>query len=304
MNFCKEDFKGIFIAFYTCFDNDGNISVDATKKLARFYANKGVKGLYVGGSSGEGFLLTVDERKKLLEAVIDEVGNELTIIVHVGAAATRDSVELAKHAEENGAHALSAVPNVYYGLPERSIELHWKNIINSTNLPFIIYNIPQTTGYSLSNNLLNKMLSYPNVIGVKNSSMSTYDIQRFKAIGGERLIVFNGPDEQYISGRIMGADSGIGGTYGVMPELFLKAEEYFSNNNIEKAKEVQFTINEIIDELLSFPSLYGVAKEIVKLRGIDIGTTRLPLEPVDECEMPRVRELYEKIISSIEKYTL
>ena len=102
----------------------------------------------------------------------------------------------------------------------------------------------------------------------------------------------------------MGADSGIGGTYGVMPELFLKAEEYFSNNNIEKAKEVQFTINEIIEELLSFPSLYGVAKEIVKLRGIDIGTTRLPLEPVDEFEMPRVRALYEKIISAIEKYTL
>ena len=148
------------------------------------------------------------------------------------------------------------------------------------------------------------MLSCPSVIGVKNSSMSTYDIQRFKAIGGERLIVFNGPDEQYISGRIMGADSGIGGTYGVMPELFLKAEEYFSNNNIEKAKEVQFTINEIIEELLSFPSLYGVAKEIVKLRGIDIGTTRLPLEPVDEFEMPRVRALYEKIISAIEKYTL
>ena len=153
MDFCKEDFKGVFIAFYTCFNEEGNISVDAIKKLARFYANKGVKGLYVGGSSGEGFLLTVDERKKLLEAVIDEVGKELTIIVHVGAAATRDSVELAKHAEEKGAHALSAVPNVYYGLPERSIELHWKNIINSTNLPFIIYNIPQTTGYSLSNNL-------------------------------------------------------------------------------------------------------------------------------------------------------
>lgn len=302
MKFCKDDFKGIFIAFYACFDKEGNISTEATKKLARFYASKGVKGLYVGGSSGEGFLLTVDERKKMLEAVMNEVGDELTIIVHVGAAATRDSVELAKHAKEIGAHALSAVPNVYYGLPERSIELHWKNIMDSADLPFIIYNIPQTTGYSLSNNLLNKMLSYKNVVGIKNSSMSTYDIQRFKAIAGEDFLVFNGPDEQYISGRIMGADSGIGGTYGVMPELFLKAEEYFSTGNIEKAKEVQFAINDIIGELLSFPSLYGVAKEIVKLRGVDIGTTRLPLEPVDESEMPRVKALYERVINVIEKY--
>lgn len=302
MNFNKEELKGIFVAFYACFDKDNNVSEEATGKLARFYADKGVKGLYVGGSSGEGFLLTVEERKKTLEAVMAEVGSELKIIVHVGAAATRDSVELSKHAEKVGAHALSAVPNVYYKIPERSIELHWKNIMDSADLPFIIYNIPQTKGYELSNNLLKRMLSYPKVVGIKNSSMSTYDIQKFKAMGGENLLVFNGPDEQYISGRIMGADAGIGGTYGVMPELFLKAEEYFSKGNIEKAQEVQFAINEIIGELLSFPSLYGAAKEIVKLRGIDIGTTRLPLEPVGEEDMPRVKALYEKIMNAIERF--
>lgn len=303
MNFNKEDLKGIFVAFYACFDNDNNISEEATKKLARFYATKGVRGLYVGGSSGEGFLLTVEERKKMLEAVMAEVGSELKIIVHVGAAATRDSIELSRHAKKVGAYALSAVPNVYYKVPERSIELHWKSIMDSADLPFIIYNIPQTTGYDLSINLLKKMLSYPNVVGIKNSSMSTYDIQKFKAIGGKDLLVFNGPDEQYISGRIMGADSGIGGTYGVMPELFLKAEEHFSKGNIEKAKEVQFAINDIIGDLLSFPSLYGVAKEIVKLRGIDIGTTRLPLEPVDKEDFPKVKELYEKIMNTIEKFS-
>ena len=304
MNYNKEDLKGIFIAFYACFDKENNISKEATKKLARFYADKGVKGLYVGGSSGEGFLLTVDERKQMLEAVMEEVGQELKIIVHVGAAATRDSIELSKHAEKVGAYALSAVPSVYYGLPERSIELHWKNIMDSADLPFIIYNIPQTTGYSLSNNLLKKMLTYPKVVGIKNSSMSTFDIQRFKAIGGEDLLVFNGPDEQYISGRIMGADSGIGGTYGVMPELFLKAEKYFSSGNINKAQELQFVINDIIVDLLSFPSLYGAAKEIVKMRGIDIGTTRLPLEPVDEHDMPKIKALYEKIMNAIAKSTL
>lgn len=303
MNFNRDDFKGIFIAFYACFDENDNISAEATRKLARFYAEKGVKGLYVGGSSGEGFLLTVEERKKMLEAVMDEVGTELKIIVHVGAAATKDSIELSKHAEKVGAHALSAVPNVYYKIPERSIELHWKNIMDSADLPFIIYNIPQTTGYDLSINLLKKMLSYPKVIGIKNSSMSTYDIQKFKAIGGENLLVFNGPDEQYISGRIMGADSGIGGTYGVMPELFLKAEEYYSMGNIEKAQEVQYTINEIIGDLLSFPSLYGAAKEVIKLRGINIGTTRLPLEPVSEEDLPKIKAVYEKITKAVEKYS-
>jgi N-acetylneuraminate lyase len=303
MKFNKDDFKGIFPAFYACYDEDNNVSKEATKKLARFYADKGVQGLYVGGSSGEGFLLTVNERKAMLEAVMEEVGSELKIIVHVGAAATRDSIDLAKHAEKVGAHALSAVPNVYYGLPERSIERHWRSIMESADLPFIIYNIPQTTGYNLSQNLLKKMLTYPRIVGIKNSSMSTYDIQKFRAIGGENFLIFNGPDEQYISGRIMGADSGIGGTYGVMPELFLKAEEYFSKGNIKEAQEIQFTINEIIGELLSFPSLYGAAKEILKLRGVDIGTTRLPLEPIGEEDKPRAKEVYEKIIKGIERFS-
>lgn len=140
------------------------------------------------------------------------------------------------------------------------------------------------------------------MVGIKNSSMSTYDIQKFKAVGGEDLLVFNGSDEQYISGRIMGADAGIGGTYGVMPELFLKAEEYYSKGDIEKAKKVQFAINEIIGELLSFPSLYGVAKEILKLRGIDVGTTRLPLEPVGEEDLPRAKALYEKLMETINEF--
>lgn len=302
MNFNKKDFEGIFVAFYACYDQENNVSAEATRKLARFYADKGIKGLYVGGSSGEGFLLSVAERKLMLEAVMEEVGTKLTIIVHVGAAATRDSVELTKHAEKLGAHAISAVPSVYYGLPERSIENHWKTIFESADLPFIIYNIPQTTGYELSMNLLKKMISYPKVVGVKNSSMSTYDIQKFKAAGGENFLVFNGPDEQYVSGRIMGADAGIGGTYGVMPELFVAVEKQYSEGNIAKAQEIQFVINEIIGELLSFGSLYAAAKEVLKLRGVEIGTTRLPLQPVLAEDMGRIKPLYEKIMDAIQKY--
>ena len=175
-----------------------------------------------------------------------------------------DSVALARHAEESGADALSAVPSIYYRLPEPSIEYHWKTIMDSTSLPMIIYNIPQLTGYDLSMNLLNRMLKMEKVIGIKNSSMSTFQIEQFKKAGGKDFIVFNGPDEQYLAGRIMGAGGGIGGTYGVMPELFLQLEKCYSNGRIEEAQKWQIAINEIIIELLSFNSLYGAAKEVLK----------------------------------------
>ncbi|MBO1914896.1 dihydrodipicolinate synthase family protein, partial [Microvirga sp. 3-52] len=100
-------------------------------------------------------------------------------------------------------------------LPETAIEKYWTEIMDSTDLPFIIYNIPQTTGYNLSTNLLEKLLENEKLIGVKNSSMPVMDIERFKAAAHEDFIVFNGPDEQYVAGRLIGADSGIGGTYGV-----------------------------------------------------------------------------------------
>lgn len=300
MKCCNLDrFKGVIVALYSCFDPNDSVDCQAVRKLCRFYAKAGVKGLYVCGSTGEGLLMTVAERQQTLAAVMAEVGTELTIIVHVGALATRDSIALARQAETLGAHALSAIPPAFYRLPESSIELHWTNIIHSTALPFIIYNIPQLTGYDLSLSLLKKMAVNPQVIGVKNTSLSTYQIQQFKQVGGVDFIVFNGPDEQYLAGRSMGAEAGIGGTYGVMPELFLKIEECFQAGNIKAAQAWQIKVNEIISRLLAYPSLYGAAKSILKLRGVDTGKPRLPFAPVTIDQFPDLIELHKSLLGYI-----
>jgi N-acetylneuraminate lyase len=294
-----DRYKGIIVAMYSCYDDQGEISTEAAKKLARYYANIGVKGLYVGGSSGEGILQSVSERKQTLEAVISEVGEELTIIAHVGAPSTRDSVELAKHAEQIGAHAISAVPSIYYRLSEASVETHWQAIIDSTNLPFIIYHIPQTTGFQLSKTLLTKMAEQEKVIGVKISAESTFELQQFKAAGGPDFLVFNGPDEQYLAGRSIGADAGIGGTYGVMTELFMKIEQCYVKGDLQEAQKWQFIVNELIVELISFPSMYGACKSILKLRGIECGEARMPLLPIAKADQKRVESLNQKIMNYI-----
>lgn len=294
-----DRFRGIIIAMYSCYNASGEIDMESARRLARYYADSGVKGLYVGGSSGEGMLQSVIERKLMLEAVVGEVGDELTIIAHVGAPASRDSVELAIHAEKIGAHAVSAVPAIYYRLSAPSVEAHWQAIIDSTDLPFIIYHIPQTTGFQLSLGLLSKMAAQEKVIGVKISSESTFELQQFKAAGGKDFLVFNGPDEQYLAGRSIGADGGIGGTYGVMPELFLRIENYYAQGKMAEALKWQFIVNELIVDLLSFPSLYGACKAILKLRGYDTGEPRMPLLPVAETDLPRIHALNERILSFV-----
>lgn len=297
-----EKYKGIIPAFYACYDENGNISGERVQELAKFYLDKGVKGLYVGGSSGECIYQNVTERKEVLENVMAAVGGKMTIIAHVAAPSTRDSVELAKHAESLGVDALAAIPPIYFGLPEFAIRDYWTAMMNASSLDFIIYNIPQTTGYALSVNMLKEMMSFDQVIGVKNSSMPVQDIYLFKRNAGKEIVVFNGPDEQFVAGRIMGANAGIGGTYGVMPELFLAANQAIEDSEIEKAQEIQIMIDDIIFKMLEAKgNLYDVMKAVLVKRGITIGSVRAPLPRITSEDMSIVEEAYRMIELAIDK---
>jgi len=149
--------------------------VSAAKKPARTYKDTGIDGLYVCGSTGEGFVLHLKERKSILEV---------------------DSV--------------SPVPCVYYRKSEAEIKQNWLNIIESTDLPFIIYNIPGTTGYDLSLKLFEEMASVEKVYGIKRTAMNSYQILQFRKVAGTDFVIFNGSDEQYLAGRLMVAEDSPG----------------------------------------------------------------------------------------------
>lgn len=293
-----EKFKHITVALNTPFKKDGSVDVDAVKAVSRYFRDKGVKQMYVCGSTGEGFLLDTEERKLVAETVVNEVGQDMNIIVHVGCPDTRHSCILAEHAEKIGAAATSAVPCVYYRPSEESVYQHWTEITKAADLPFFIYNIPQLTGFHLSMNLFNRMLENERVAGVKCSSDPAQDVLRFKLAGGKDFIVFNGPDEQFVAGRIMGADAGIGGTYGAMPELYMKMDELIKRGEWDKAAKVQAIVTPLIYRICSFPSMHGAVKGIITLDGCPMGDPRLPFLPVS-TEDPDLIALYKDIKQAI-----
>ncbi|NQI72909.1 N-acetylneuraminate lyase [Streptococcus suis] len=280
-----EKYKGIIPAFYACYGEDGEIDSDRVKALTRYFIDKGVKGLYVNGSSGECIYQSVADRKQILEAVMSEAKGKLTIINHVACNNLKDSQELARHSEEWGVDAIAAIPPIYFRLPEYSIADYWNGISSAApNTDFMIYNIPQLAGVSLTPSLYREMLKNPRVIGVKNSSMPVQDIDTFISIAGPDYIVFNGPDEQFLGGRLMGAGGGIGGTYGAMPELFLALNEFIAQNDFDKARALQARINIIIGKLVSgHGHMYAVIKEVLRINeNLNIGSVRAPLSALTE----------------------
>ena len=298
-------YHGIFPAFYACYDEHNEISGTRVRALARFLVDRGVQGLYVNGSSGECVYLEKEERMQVLEAVMDEVGGEVPVIAHVACNNTRESMQLAAHAEQLGVNAIASIPPIYFRLPEHAIARYWNDISGAApNTEFLLYNIPQFTGTALSPALFLEMLKNPNVIGVKNSSLAISDIEQFVRLGKGRAVVFNGPDEQFVSGRVMGACGGIGGTYAAMPELFLKMDRLICEGRIGEAVEIQHEVNGIIEDLYSCRgNLYAVIKKVIELNGgPSLGSVRAPMPGLSESDMPKVRDTALRIQEAIRRY--
>ncbi|MDO4982303.1 MAG: dihydrodipicolinate synthase family protein [Eubacteriales bacterium] len=297
-----DKYKGIFPAFYACYDDNGDISPERVRDLTEYLIGKGVTGLYVGGSSGECIYQSVAERKLLLENVVAQAKGRIVIIAHVACNNTRDSMELAAHAESLGVDAIAAIPPIYFHLSPEAIAKYWNDISSAApNTDFVIYNIPQLAGVALSSSLLREMMKNPQVIGVKNSSMPIQDIEMWR---DEGALVFNGPDEQLLSGLVAGAAGGIGGTYGVMPELYLKIFRLVQQNKIAEAREIQDECCHIIYKMCSCRgNMYAVIKEIIRLNGgANAGGVRAPLLNLCEEDMGTVKRCAEMVRNALKKY--
>ena len=297
-----KKYQGIFPAFYACYAEDGSLSAERVRAFTEYLIGKGVNGLYVGGSSGECIYHSVAERKLVLEKVMAVAKGRVTVIAHVACNNTADSRELAAHAESLGVDAIAAIPPIYFHLPPYGVAKYWNDISDAApNTDFIIYNIPQLAGVALSSALLREMLKNPRVIGVKNSSMPVQDIEMWR---DEGAIVFNGPDEQLLSGLAAGAIGGIGGTYAAMPELYLKIYKLFGEGKIAEARQIQDACCQIIYKLCSGKgNMYAMIKAVLaKLGAPEIGSVRAPLSPLVPEDEAVVSEAAAMIEAALKKF--
>ncbi|MFW6309147.1 MAG: N-acetylneuraminate lyase [bacterium] len=293
-----KKFKGIFPAIITPFDDDNNINQKVLKKIVRMNIENGVSGFYVGGSTGEVFLLSLQERKEVLETVIEEIGddNSISVIAHVGCISTDDSIELAKHAEKAGADAVSSLPPFYYNFSFAEIKNHFFTITENVNLPLIIYNFPDFSGIDFDMDNFTELFKNEQIAGVKHTSYNLYQLERFKEID-EDLTIFAGRDEIFLGALTMGADGAIGSTYNFMADKFVEIEKLYNNGEMEKAKKLQKRLNNIID-VVGEVGLIPAIKYILKLQGFDCGKCRKPFKTLNQDDKNKIEEVVERNIES------
>ncbi len=272
----KIDIKGIIPAFITPFHADGSLNTEAAKSHATRLIEKGANALYVGGSSGEMVLMNNEERKELLEAVIEAVPENFPIIAHVGAANPTDAYELAEHADKAGAAAISSVTPFYYKYNFKEIKYYYEKIGSLCSIPMVVYNIPSLSGTSLSIPQIKELLALDSVCGMKFTCSDFYAFERVRNAFPDKLL-YNGSDEIICSGLAMGADGGIGTTYNVLVSKFAELYKLFKENKLEEALAVQHNINDAIEQILSF-NLLPAIKVLVRACGCDCGSCRDPFE--------------------------
>lgn len=286
-------FKGVIPAVLTVFDKEENIDEVGMRQLVSFLIEKGVNGLYLTGSTGEGFTMTSEERKKVVEIVIDETAGRVPVVVHVGAIGTKISIDLAKHAESVGADGISSVPPFYWKFNENQIIKYYEDIANSCSIPMIVYNVPLVG--LLGMNAIKRLATIENVKGIKYTALSQYEITQIKDEVGEEFLVYSGADEMAMSGLIAGADGIVGSFYNIMPELFINIYDAVKNKDLDEAQRLQKQAVEVIMYALQLPSFYAGMKVILKWMGINAGYCRRPFENLTEEDEVKFKEGFKKL---------
>lgn len=272
-------FCGVVPALLTPFAQDGALDLPRLRNITRHLLARGVHGLYLTGSTGEGFMMSPDEREQVVETVIDEAAGAVPIVVHVGAISTHVSAGLARHAQAAGADGISSVPPIYWQFTADQVFAYYAELTASTDLPMIAYNVPMA---SLGYDLLLRLAQIKGMAGVKYTATTHFDIMRLKEDVGPDFLVFSGADEMAISGLAFGADGIIGSFYNLVPELYLDLMSAMTLGDLARAQALQRTANAVIFETLKEAPLASM-KAMMGWAGADAGWARAPHDNLDDA---------------------
>ena len=288
--------SGIIPALVTPFDKNAKVDHGALSELVNRLIEQGAGGFYACGSTAECFLMTDEERKATLETVIKTANGRVPVIAHIANIGTDKSCDLARHAREVGASAISSVPPFYYKFGFNEIAGYYGDIAKAVpDLPLVIYNFPAFSGVEINADNIKSIIDVSGAQGLKYTSYNLFEMEKIHRRFPE-LTIFNGHDEVYLNAMPAGATAAIGSTFNVMLPKFLKLEELYRAGNMDEAIKKQGEINDIIEAMIKV-SVNGSIKYWLTKSGIPCGDCRKPNIPLTAEQKAFLDTIYDKVIA-------
>lgn len=295
-----EKIKGLIDAPFTPFGKDGEINVEPIGRYAQLLVRNGLKGVFINGSSGEGYLLTEEERMQLAEKWMEAVPEGFKVIVHVGSTCVKSSRRLAAHAARIGAWGIGAMASPFPKVNRvEELAAYCEAIAGGApGLPFYYYHIPAFNGAYLPMVELLKAVDgrIPNFAGIKYTYESLYEYNQCRLYGNGKYDMLHGQDETILPCLAMGgAQGGIGGTTNYNGKVLTGILEAWEKHDLETARELQNFAQEVINVICRYRGNIVAGKRIMKLIGLDLGLNRTPFRNLTDEEEAAMKAELEAI---------
>ncbi len=275
--------SGIIPPLTTPFTDSGDVYDAGLRRLVNFQVEKGIHGLFICGTYGSGPIMTVEERQRVQEIVVDQAKGRLTVVAHVGTASTAQSVTLAKHAQEVGADYVASISPYYHRHDERAVVEFFRKLVEAVDIPVYVYNNPKASGVTITPSFL-RLLADVGVQGIKDSGFSYIEFSHLM------LELEDKPDFRFIVGTegialpafMIGAKGCVSGLANVFPELMVGLWDLFQAEQYKEAAQIQMQVTRA-RQILHIPSSTNAAcYAVLNERGIDVGYPKPPILPVLE----------------------
>jgi len=286
--------RGIIPPMITPFDEDEKVDSKALKKMTDYLIEAGVHGVFPLGSTGEGYGIDFDQKRKVIETVLEATDKRVPVYAGTGAITTKESVQLTEMATELGVDALSVITPYFISPNQEELYEHYKTIATSTDLPIILYNNPGRTGVSLGVDLIVRLSQVDNIVGIKDSSGDMSQAAEIIRRTQGNFAVLAGRDTLIYGFLAYGAHGSVAATANIVPELVVSIYELYQKGEFQAALEAQFKLAPLRNafSLGSFPA---IMKEALKLRGIDMGNTLRPIKPLSSEAREKLRKILKEM---------
>jgi 4-hydroxy-tetrahydrodipicolinate synthase len=270
--------EGVICPMVTPFDRKNHVDLESARQVADFLLSKGVAALMVAGTTGEGMLLSLAERKALCETVVDQTAGRVPVIAQTGCISTADTVDLTRHAASVGATAASVIVPYFFSFDDDSLFAHFVSVANAApDLAVFLYAFPGNAKNDISATLLERLIAAaPNIVGIKSSNPNLFRLQEYLQVGGEEFLTFCGVDGLMLPALALGVKAQVSGNSNVCPEIFCALYDAFAAGNMERARSLQQVVNRIRTVLRDgiTPAYF---KAGLAVRGVPAGCVRPPM---------------------------